>query len=200
MAKDISAKVARTFVDDPLSFKLVIAKRFLDMVPNNLPQKKSELLHLEANADAFVFFCASVIDVIKRQINDEFELFDKDNVFYIHGIRKKLQDSGSQKKIKQIIANYFTTPALIRKNDKSVLNATQSSLWRLQILRNQVAHGHIVKTNGKELVFVYTIHEYKKHNKKPYTLKESTQNPRKYLVTIFDDLCDFVTKIRRNLH
>jgi hypothetical protein len=199
MTKDISAKVAKTFIDDPLSFKLVIAKRFLNMIPNKLPQKKSELLHLEANIDAFVFFSASVIDVIKRQINDEFELFDKDNVFYIHGIRKKLADSGNQKKIKQIIANYFTIPALIRKNGRTILDATQSSLWRLQVLRNQAAHGHIIKMNGKEIIFVYTVHEYKNHNKKPYALKEPTRNPRKYLDVIFDDLCEFATKIHRNL-
>ena len=86
---------------DPAAFKVSMAMHFLEKIPKRIPESDIERMTLEANIDSFLFFASSVIDVIKREINDEFELFDKENVFYIHGIRKHLSDSGKQKKVKK---------------------------------------------------------------------------------------------------
>ncbi len=198
MAGNNSNKIAKKIIADPIDFKLTVAKHFLHKIPDKIPKENLNYFLFEANVDAFLFFCSSSIDLVKREINEKFGLFDKENVFYIHGIRKKLADSGSQKIIKQIIANYFTTPAHT-KTAKSAWNTKQSNLWRLQILRNQVAHGHVLKktNDGKALSFVYTVREYKKQGKTPYLLKEQTKNPKKYFEEIFDDLCKFVKKTRK---
>jgi hypothetical protein len=198
MVSGISDRIAKKVISDPLDFKLLVAKHFLRKIPNKIPTQDLDYFLLEANVDMFLFFCSSAIDVIKREINEKFELFDKENVFYIHGIRKMLAYSGVQKKIKGIIADYFTTPSH-STTVKSGWDVRRSSLWRLQILRNRVTHGHILsKTkNGKSLEFVYTVRQYKKQNNIPYDLKEQTQNPREYFEEIFDDLCEFVKKTRK---
>lgn len=200
MTYDVSDKIAKRIISDPVDFKLTVAKHFLHKIPNRVPQQNVNYFGLEADSAAFLFFCSSVIDLIKREINEKFELFDNENVYYIHGVRKKLADSGTQKKVKQIIANYFITPTH-KKNptSKSVWNTKQCSLWRLQILRNQVTHGHVLKKtkDGKALSFVYIVREYKKQGKTPYELNEQAENPRKYFEEIFDDLCNFVKKIRK---
>jgi hypothetical protein len=193
-----TGKIAKKIISDPVDFKLTVARHFLYKIPDKIPAQSLDYFLFEANVDAFLFFCSSSIDIVKREINEKFKLFDKENVFYIHGVRKKLADSGEQKKTKQVIADYFTTPTHA-KTTKSGWNTEQSSLWRLQILRNQVAHGNVLKKtkDGKTLSFVYTIREYKKQKMPPYLLKELTKNPRKYFVEIFDDLCEFVKKTRK---
>lgn len=189
--------VTRQMVSDPIQFKLAMAKHFLDKIPRKIPESYHDRMALEANIDSFLFFASSVIDVIKREINEKFELFDKDNVFYIHGLRKQLADSGKQKMVKKIIADYFTTPS--RKQDaKSSLNTKQSSLWRLQILRNKVTHGHILKSKvGKTLKITYTVRQYKQRGELSFEFEESVQNPKKYFGQIFEDLTDFVKKTRK---
>jgi hypothetical protein len=191
-------KITKKIISDPVDFKLTVARHYLQKIPVRIPSQNLDCFLFEANVDAFLFFCSSSIDIVKREINEKFKLFDKENVFYIHGVRKKLADSGEQKKAKQIIANYFTTPTH-SKTAKSGWNTKQSSLWRLQILRNQVTHGNILKKtkDGKALSFVYTIREYKKQENPPYLLKELAKNPRKYFGEIFDDLCEFVKNTRK---
>jgi hypothetical protein len=188
-----SDKIVKQIISNPIDFKLTVARYFLYKIPEKIPQQNHDYFLFEVNADIFLFFCSSVIDLIKREINEKFELFDKENVFYIHGIRKKLADSGNQKRVKQIIANYFTTPA--HKTAKSGWDVRQSSLWRLQILRNQVTHGHVLnKVDAETLNFSYTIREYKKYGKTPYVFRERVRNPRQYFEEIFVDLCEFVKK------
>ena len=148
---------------------------------------------LEANIDSFLFFASSAIDVLKREINDEFELFDKENVFYIHGLRKHLSDSGKQKKVKKIISGYFTTPS---KKHGNAWNTKQSSLWRLQILRNKVTHGHILKPRGREVLSItYAVLQYRKIGDTIFEFEQNTKNPHAYFARIFEDLNDFVKKI-----
>ncbi|MGQ0771788.1 MAG: hypothetical protein ACT4NT_03335 [Nitrososphaerota archaeon] len=189
--------IARQMISDPIQFKIAMARHFLDKIPKKIPESYRDHMALEANIDSFLFFASSVIDVIKREINEKFELFDKDNVFYIHGLRKRLADSGKQKMIKKIIADYFTTPS--RKQDvRSSLNTKQSSLWRLQILRNKVTHGHILKSKvRKTFKITYTVRQYKQRNESSFEFEESVQNPKKYFGQIFEDLTSFVKKTRR---
>ncbi len=196
MSRDLD-DIARQMVSDPVQFKIAMARYFLDKIPKKIPESYRDHMALEANIDSFLFFASSVIDVIKREINEKFELFDKDNVFYIHGLRKQLADSGKQKMVKKIIADYFTTPS--RKQDaKSSLNKKQSSLWRLQILRNQVTHGHILKSKvGKTLKITYTVRQYKQRSESSFEFEEIVQNPKKYFGQIFEDLTDFVKKTRK---
>ncbi|MEM3076200.1 MAG: hypothetical protein QXW38_01085 [Candidatus Nitrosotenuis sp.] len=179
---------------DPVLFKLTLAKHFLNKIPNKVPQSVCDRLMLEANIDSFLFFASSVIDVIKREINEKFEIFDKDNVFYIHGIRKQLTDTGKQGRVKKIIASYFTTPI---KNRSQKWNKKHSRLWRLQILRNKITHGYIVQpSNKKTIKITYTVRQYKKHDES-FEFDEIVQNPRRYFEDIFNGLENFVIKTRK---
>ena len=177
---------------DPATFKISMAMHFLEKIPKRMPESDIGRMTLEANIDSFLFFASSVIDVIKREINDEFGLFDKENVFYIHGIRKHLSDSGKQKKIKKIISHYFTAPS--KKNE--IWDKKQSSLWRLQILRNKVTHGHILKSRDNVLSITYAVAQYRKNGDSTFLFDESVKNPHVYFAQIFGDLSDFVKKTR----
>ncbi|MEM3063918.1 MAG: hypothetical protein QW177_00935 [Candidatus Nitrosotenuis sp.] len=149
---------------------------------------------LEANVDSFLFFASSVIDVIKREINEKFEIFDKDNVFYIHGIRKQLADTGKQGLVKRIIVSYFSTPTKVRAQK---WNTRHSVLWKLQILRNKVTHGHIMQSSDKKTIRIrYTVRQFKKLGES-FEFEEVVQDPRKYFEDIFVDLENFVIKIRK---
>ncbi|MFY9300616.1 MAG: hypothetical protein WAO91_05455 [Candidatus Nitrosotenuis sp.] len=188
---------ARKYLSDPATFKLSIAGHFLKKIPKKIPESDVGRSTLEANIDSFLFFASSVIDVIKREINDEFELFDKENVFYIHGIRKCLSDSGKQKQVKKIISSYFTTPIKVNGNR---WNTKQSSLWRLQILRNKVTHGHILNPADKKTINItYTIPQYRKIGDSVFGFEENIKNPHRYFAQIFEDLDEFVRKTRKIL-
>lgn len=179
---------------DPVLFKLTLSKHFLSKIPKKVPQSTHDCLILEANMDSFLFFASSVIDVIKREINEEFKIFDKDNVFYIHGIRKQLVNSGKQGLVKKIIASYFTTPT---KNKSQKWNTKHSGLWKLQILRNKVTHGHIMQSRNKKTIKItYTVRQYKKLGES-FEFVELVQNPRKYFEGFFNDLESFVIKTRK---
>ncbi len=178
---------------DPVTFKISMAKHFLEKIPKKMPETSIGQMALEANIDSFLFFASSVIDVIKREINDEFEIFDKDNVFYIHGIRKHLADTGRQKKIKKIISSYFTTP---NKKPKNIWDTTRSGLWRLQILRNKVTHGHILKSGQRLLTISYAVPQYREIGDSVFEFEESSKNPHLYFAQILEDLTNFVKKTR----
>lgn len=174
-------------MEDQTLFKLKIAQRYLAKIPKTVPKNTLQQQKLEENAEVFVFFASSIIEILKREINDRFEIFDKKNIFYIHGLRKNLANSGAQKKTKSAIASYFTTP----KHTKNKVDVTKSGLWRLQALRNQAMHGSIIVYDGRFLVFSYTIHD-----KTNYRFVQKTQNPQRYFGQILHDLERFMTQIR----
>lgn len=173
---------------NPLEFRMELTRRFLIKIPDKTP-KQGTIAHqrLETNVDVFLFFASSVIEIVKRQINDKFEVFDSENIFYIHGLKKNLNKSRIQKKASNIIGNYFTTP----QYTKSRLDVSKSGLWRLQTLRNQAMHGNIIKISNGKLFFSYTTHGEKNHH-----FVQRAQNPRRYFVQIFCDLVEFVQKIQ----
>lgn len=176
---------------NPVQLKIIMAKHLLDMIPSRIPKSESAQMKLEVDAEIFLFFSSSMIEIIKRQINDKFEIFDKKNIFYIHGVRKNLANTGVQKKVKAQIANYFTTPY----QTKSRINVSKSSLWRLQALKNQAMHGNVITIRNNTAIFSYTIRD----GKKSHTFEQKSQNPRKYFGQIFCDLVQFRAEISRLL-
>ena len=175
---------------DEIQFKLDTAEKFLSKIPCHIPKTQKELERLEENSEAFLFFASGAIEILKRQINDKFQVFDAKNVFYIHGLRKNLANSGSQKKIKDAITSCFTTPTI-----KPKINTSKSSLWRLQTLRNQAMHGNIINQSGRFLVFTYTIHEGKTISE----FVQKTQDPHKYFEQILINLKKFTAQVCRIL-
>ncbi len=173
---------------DDLEFKIQAAQRFLLKIPDTIPDKPE---FLEENAEAFLFFAAGAIEVLKRQINDKFGIFDKENVFYIYGLKKALSDYGEQKKVKDAISHYFTTP----KRSLPRIDTSKSGLWRLQALRNQSMHGSIIKRHGKSLLFLYTIHEASQ----TWQFTQRTANPRRYFGQIMENMTRFAAQIRLSL-
>jgi hypothetical protein len=172
---------------DEIQFKLRAAEKFLAKIPNAVPKNTRETEKLEENSEGFLFFAASVIELAKRQINNRFEIFDRKNVFYIHGLRKSLANSGTQGMAKDTIASYFSTP----RQTKSKTDVSKSSLWILQSLRNQAMHGKIIQAQGRFLMFTYTTRE----DKTALEFVQKTQNPHKYFGQILVRLKKFLVKI-----
>ncbi|MBI5145955.1 MAG: hypothetical protein HZA84_01910 [Thaumarchaeota archaeon] len=201
----ISDNITRDIICDQIDYRLTIAKHFLDKITPSIPKENSfEHFVLEANIDAFLFFSSSVIDMIKIEINDKFDLFDKENVFYIHGIRKKLGNLGIQKQVKDTIAKYFSVPthemldleARHRhiKTDQGYFDTTNSTLWELQILRNKVTHGKIINITDHKITLNFTIRGFKGLKNPKY--QTTIENPKEYFLQMFNNLACFVKQIR----
>jgi len=198
--------ITRDIICDPIDNRLTIAKHFLGKITPSIPKENSfEHFLLEVNIDAFLFFSSSVIDMIKVEINDRFDLFDKENVFYIHGIRKKLGNSGIQKQVKDTIAKYLSVPTHERlcfearsrhiKTDQGHFDATNSTLWELQILRNKVTHGKILNITDHKITLDFTIRGFKEL-KNPPKYQVTIENPKEYFGQMFNNLTCFVKQIR----
>ena len=170
---------------DELEFKIKTARKFLAKIPDFVPARQKQ--RLEENTQGFLFFASGGIEIVKRRINNRFEIFDKNNVFYIHGLRKNLSDKGVQKMAKTAISDYFSVP----KQIKSRTDVSKSSLWRLQSLRNQAMHGNMISIDGKTLVFSYTIHQ----GQNTYRFVQKTQNPHRYFAHMLDNLEKFTAQI-----
>lgn len=193
----------REAIADPVRFRLSVAKHFLDKIPTAIPNKNSlEHFLLETNVDCFLFFSSSITDVVKIEINNRFELFNKNNVFYIHGIRKKLGNTGAQKQVKDTIARYFSTPirhsgqnagvkSRLVHTEQGYFDVTNSTLWELQILRNKVAHGRIADISNGQISLDFTIRD--RENPK---YRRIIENPNAYFSGIFERLTSFVEQIR----
>lgn len=193
--------VIRDIICDPVECRLAVARHFLGKITPEIPKENSlEHFLLETNIDAFLFFSSSVIDMIKVEINDRFDLFDKENVFYIHGIRKKLADSGIQKQVKDAIAGYFSVPTY-RQSDPDAkpghghFDTTNSSLWELQTLRNKVTHGKILNITDCKVILEFTVRDPRGKKKQP-KYQITVENPEEYFVQIFNNLALFVKQIR----
>lgn len=197
----------RDIICDQIDGRLVIARHFLDKITPSIPKENSfEHFLLEINVDAFLFFSSSVIDMIKVEINNKFNLFDKENVFYIHGIRKRLGKSEIQKQVKDAIAEYFSIPAYCEqsrqdagsrrtiKTDQGYFDATNSSLWELQILRNKAVHGRILNIEDHKISLDFTIRDSGMRKNPKYLV--TVENPNEYFLQIFNNLASFVKQIR----
>lgn len=196
--------IVRDLMCDQIDCRLTMAKSFLGRITPSVPKVNSfEHFLLEAHVDAFLFFSSSVIDMIKVEINDKFNLFDKENVFYIHGIRKRLDDSGIQKQIKDIIAEYFSTPSHCEQSDTKprrvetdigYFDATHSTLWELQTLRNKAVHGKILDIVDHKISIDFTIRDSSMQETPKYLV--TAENPAEYFLQIFNNLASFVRQIR----
>lgn len=173
----------------PIESRILFARQFLAKIPDKVPKSITEHQKTEKNVYVFLFFSSSIIEMIKRQINDEFEIFNKKNVFYIHGIRKKLKDSGIQGKIKQTIADHFTTPYI----DDTKMITSKSKLWMLQTLRNQAMHDDIIQVQRCRIIFSFLIRE----NRTKFI--QTTKNPRMYFEAILEDLIEFSQQVQKLL-
>ncbi len=198
--------IIRDIICDQIDCRLTIARHFLDKITPSIPKENSfEHFLLEANVDAFLFFSSSVIDMIKVEINNKFNLFDKENVFYIHGIRKRLGDSGIQRQVKEAIAKYFSIPTYYEqshsdtksrciKTNQGYFDATDSTLWELQILRNKAIHGKIINITDHKVSLDFTIRNSSMHENPKYLV--TIENPNVFFLQIFNNLASFAKQIR----
>jgi hypothetical protein len=199
--------ILRDIICDPIDHRLTIVRHFLGKITQMIPKENSfEHFLLETDIDVFLFFSSSVIDMIKIEINNRFDLFDKENVFYIHGIRKKLGNFGIQKQVKDTIAKYFSIPVYnehldpdtksrrIIKTKQGHFDATDSTLWELQVLRNQATHGRILNITDCKVSLNFTIRGLNGSEKPKYQI--IIENPNEYFLHIFENLECFVKQIR----
>ncbi|MEM3144138.1 MAG: hypothetical protein QXW91_05895 [Candidatus Nitrosotenuis sp.] len=176
--------------EDPVKIRLAIAQHILNKIPEDVVNEHADLIELETRAAEFLFFAASVIDIIKREINDRFQTFDRENVYYIYGFTKHLPDDKDGIKIKQTIFRYFSTPNITERTPMA-----KSMLWKLQQLRNQASHGCIIAIVENRVRFTFTIRNGK--GKTTYKIKETTARPQHYFKRILKKLCAFVVEIRK---
>ena len=177
-------------MEEQIQFKIRVSEKYLAKILKTLPRNNIEQSRLEENSQAFLFFASGVIEILKRQINDRFGIFDKQNVFYIYGLQKNLQNFGIQKKVKKKISDYFTTPVITPK-----INQSKSGLWKLQALRNQAMHGNVISVSGQYLKFSYTVHTGRQH----MHFTQKTKNPNAYFQRILQDLKKFSTNMEEML-
>jgi len=166
MTKRLTDKEAKDILSDPVDFKLVMAKYYLQKIDTtaHLDYDWNHFV-LESYAESFLFFANLSLEVIAFQINKELHVIadDKFNtqmiervptkslwqegqnivggLFYesltIYKIRKALSTSDPrQKSILDIIDKYFQYPRKI----SSDWDLSCTSLWQLRELRNHIAH------------------------------------------------------------
>jgi len=199
--------IIRDIIRDQIDCRLIIARHFLDKITPSIPKENSfEHFLLETNIDAFLFFSSSVIDMIKVEINNRFNLFDKENVFYIHGIRKKLGNSEIQRQVKDVIAKYFSIPVHHEqshsntesrrtiKTDQGYFDAASSTLLELQTLRNKAVHGKVLNITEHGIDLEFTIRHSGMRKNPKYLV--TIENPNEYFLQIFNNLSSFVEQIR----
>jgi hypothetical protein len=176
--------------EDPVKVRLAIVQHIVNRIPENIVNEYTDLMELETRVAEFLFFGASVIDIIKREINDRFQTFDRENVYYIYGFTKHLPNDKDGIKIKRIIFSYFSIPSI---NERTPM--VRSMLWKMQQLRNQASHGSIIAIVENRIRFTFTIRNSK--DQTTYKIKETTARPRHYFKRIFKELCAFVVEIRK---
>ena len=181
-------------MEEQIQFKIRVSEKYLAKIPKTLPRNNIEKSRLEENSQAFLFFASGVIEILKRQINDRFGIFDKQNVFYIYGLQKNLQNFGIQKKVKKKISDYFTTPVITPVITPKI-NQSKSGLWKLQALRNQAMHGNVISVSGQYLKFSYTVHTGRQH----MHFTQKTKNPNAYFQRILQDLKKFSSNMEEML-
>jgi hypothetical protein len=175
---------------DPVRIRLAVAQHILNKIPENIVNEYASLIDLETRVAEFLFFAASVIDIIKREINDRFQTFDRENVYYIYGFTKHLPNDKDGIRIKQTIFSYFSIPNI---NERTPM--AKSMLWKMQQLRNQASHGCTITIVENRIRFAFTIRNSK--DQTTYKIKETTVRPRYYFKRIFKELCAFVVEIRK---
>ncbi|HSA97688.1 MAG TPA: hypothetical protein VLF17_01255, partial [Candidatus Nitrosotenuis sp.] len=117
-----------------------------------------------------------------------------------------LGDSGIQRQIKDVIAKYFSAPVhyeqshtdtelrRIIKTDRGHFDATNSSLWELQTLRNKATHGKILNIINHKVSLEFTIRHSSMRENPVYLI--TVENTNEYFLQIFNSLSSFVKQIR----
>ena len=169
---ELNDAIAREILLDPVDFKLVLAKYFLDRIPKKVPLD-FDLTHfiLEANCESFLFFSNLAIENLASKINQTWKLisgskYDTKRVvedgsgfwvvndqyqeqspdgITIYSILKSLDHSNQQQKqVYDVIMKYFDVP----KETKSGWDFSKSTLWQLRELRNHIAHSQLLNRMG----------------------------------------------------
>jgi len=196
MIKKLPDDIADKIRDDKLDHRLVIAKYHLEKIKGKFNLGGGwDHLYFMTHFEYFVFFASNAIEIITHEINDEFSLTDNEWKKTIYRISDKLDSSiKPQKKIKEIISQYFENPS----EQSSFESGSKSSLWCLREIRNILAHGKFfIRTVGTGHGYGFEI---------PYPIKEGKKvvGINRYPVLDFDEyfnwiyssLEEFATKIR----
>jgi hypothetical protein len=186
-----------------------------------------KFFRLETNCENFLVFCNMAIEIIENRIVNKFNLSIEQDDRSMYKIRDKLQTTDAlQRKIKETIEDYCVWPkqdfdrdvsaitseeaiALLRSGElKRVWNFTKSRLWQLKQMRNHAIHNHILnrsfhrtigglESNPTSYIFRFPNPERSADGVSYPNIEEHVTNPHNYFQQMFDDLVDFVDKIRR---
>lgn len=165
-SRKLSDRESNDILLDPLDFKLVLAKYYLEKI-DSITHLDYDWNHfvLESTAESFVFYANLAIEILAFQINNEFHLIPDDKydtqmieensqthmwqegerhsggLFFdrltIYNIKNALSTSDTrQKNILDIINKYFQRP----QKTSTEWDLSNSKLWLLRELRNHIAH------------------------------------------------------------
>jgi len=194
----LSDKTVEKILDDRIDRRLVVSKYYLNKIIGKFNLDGGwDHFYFTTNLDSFVFFASNAIEIISREINNEFSLINENEVS-IYKIKKQLdQNIENQNKIIQLISKYFENP----HNGKNV-DYSHSSLWCLRELRNIIAHGKtLIRTvsSGSSyygFIIPYPIRE--QNNKIIGVDRIEIFDTDKYFTNMYNDLevfCDSVKQI-----
>ena len=136
--KSLDDKIIGKILDDRVDRRLVVSKYYLNKIIGKFNLDGGwDHFYFTTNLDSFAFFASNAIEIITREINNEFSLIQNENDVSIYKVNRELDSSiEKQNEIKQIISKYFQNPY-----DGITMDYSNSSLWCLRELRNIIAHG-----------------------------------------------------------
>ncbi len=184
---------------------------------------------LETNCETFLIFCNMAIEIIENRIVNEFNLSIGLNDISMYKIRDRLQTTDiRQKKVKEIIEDHCVLPKQDFNRDTSTItseeamtlfqrgelnlvwNFSKSRVWQLGQMRNHAIHNHILnrsfhraigglESNPTSYIFRFSNPLSFTEERSYPDIEELVTNPYDYFQQMFDDLVDFVDKIRETI-
>jgi len=203
----IDDNVSKEIMLDPVDFKLVLAKHYLDQILDNVPLDACwDHFLLESATESFLFYANLAIEILTKEINDEFQL-TPEKKFNIYRIQRLLDPTiPRQNHILQIINSHFQKPS--KEFPAAPYDYSRSSLWQLREIRNHVTHERIINriafrgTVMPENAFLlrFTIQrENSENGSTEITEQILLKNPKDYFSQLFSSLKVFRKQIRSNI-
>ena len=188
-----------------------MAKKFLDSMPNNFSNKKSERIDFEITAEGFLFFIVSAKDRLLQEINKKFpNSFPDYRVKWDrlkHNINEDLNPQFAD--IKKLMDDSFKPPEYVISSNGEIISEWKrdnSWLWEINELRNNIAHRNILNqavyrvlgsdTQSSPNLIMRIKDEQVTHGTHPGIRTLEIEDPRTYFKKCYDKFEKLKTDVR----
>lgn len=202
----LSKETSSSILLDPLDFKLVMAKHYLEKIDSSVSLDFDwNHFKLESSSESFLSYADMAIEILANDINKEFQLLSLNEDISIYKMRKKLLIGSDlrERVILEILNDYFLYPS----RSDSEWDLSKSSLWEIRELRNHVAHNPIINRinyrgggpDAADYLFRFSFLEIDEASgtKRQIKIELPVSNPLQHFRTLFNDLLRFVERTRK---